>query len=164
MLRVVLALAAAGRPSAGRQAAVAVVCYRADRPLGTDAGSIRRPATPGQPTTFRLLGGGRVERPGILGGSRWTSRSRWVRAGDSLQVRLATDTEGWALRLVATPAGGDSVFAGEARYLSDARVVRGPADTAWWWTAPPPIVRAVRVWREPCAPARRAGADTAAPG
>lgn len=132
----------------------APVCYRADHPLGPDAASIRRHDTPGRLATFRTLDGGRVERPGMLGGLDWASRSRWERTGDSLRVRLSTGTAGWALRLVATPAGSDSTFMGEARYLSDARTA--PTDTGWRYSAP--VVRTVRVWREPCAsPVQRGG-------
>lgn len=150
-LSIAPALRSAAGAGVGRRPAATPGCYRADHPLGEDAGSIRRPVTPGRLTTFRLLDGGRVDRPGIFGASSWAPRSRWERAGDTLRVRLSTGTAGWALRLVATPAGSDSLFAGEARYLSDAIVPDAKAGDTAWWRAPQPVARVVRVWREPCA-------------
>lgn len=133
-------------------------CYRADRPLGTSAGSVYGRVVAGEAgrrigedtvglsrlTSFRLLAGGRVERPGTVMSEWWAIGSRWVAVGDTLRVTLSTRPSGWVLRLVRDAAGDDSNFIGVARYLSDV-VVR---DTSAF-RAPQVIVQ---VHRERCAP------------
>lgn len=145
-------LPAAVRPAASEG------CYRADRALGTSAGSALGRGVPGlvgrqigedsatltRLTTFRLLPDGRVERPGTAMHRWWAMGSRWASTGGTLQVTLSTRTSGWALQLVRASGGDDIVYVGTARYLTDVVV----ADTAAW--KPPQL--AVRVRREPCAP------------
>jgi hypothetical protein len=150
------ARSAAGQPAASDPR---VGCYRASRPLGTAAEPHPERDAPGL-ETFRLLEGGRVERPqigrevgysaGMAAAARafWARGSRWAAAGDTLAVTLSTGTSGWALRL--QPAtGGAEAYAGEAHYLTDV-VVR---DTLAWR----PRRAAVRVTRVACAPPARRG-------
>ena len=132
-----------------------VGCYRADRPLGTSASADGVPDSIGVRigetglglralAAFRLLEAGRVDRPGTVGREWWAIGSRWVAAGDTLNVRLSTRTSGWDLRLVSARGSGATVYVGEARYLTDVVVT----DSGRW--RPPRV--AVRVTREPCAP------------
>jgi hypothetical protein len=93
-----------------------------------------------------LLDGGRVDRPGTVMREWWDRDSRWGVSGDTLNVRLSTTTSGWKLRLVPTPGDGDSVYAGEARYLTDV-VVKNTGAASW---RPPQVP--IRVTRERCAP------------
>ena len=132
-------------------------CYRADRPLGTSAGSAVGRGVPGMVgrqigedsaslstlTTFRLLPGGRVERPDAARHQRWRRASRWASSGDSLQVTLSTGASGWVLHLVRAAGGGDSAYVGTARYLTDVVVAASE------WTPPQ---HPVRVTQEACAP------------
>lgn len=147
-----MCLAASAQPAPGQH------CYRADRPLGTSAGSAVGRGVPGAVgrqigedsaslstlTTFRLLPDGRVARPDAALQRAWTGSSKWASSGDTLHVTLSTGLSGWALRLVHDVGGGDSVYVGTARYLTDVIV----ADTAAW----KPPQHPVRVRREPCAP------------
>ena len=130
-------------------------CYRADRPLGTSAGSAQFRGVPGfaghyigedsaslsRLTSFRLLPGGRVERPEAVRPESWAQSSQWNSRGDSLRVRLSTGLSGWVLTL--GPADRNSTYVGTARYLTDVIV----KDSSW---APP--VLPVHVRRESCAP------------
>ena len=132
-------------------------CYRADRPLGTSAGSAVGRGVPGvvgreigedsaslsRLTTFRLLPGGRVGRPDAARHQRGEGNSGWVASGDSLEVTLSTGTSGCALQLARTANDSDGIYVGTARYLTDVRVAR----SEW---APPqhPVI----VTREPCVP------------
>lgn len=138
--------------SAAAQSASRSGCYRADRSLGTSAstdgvrGSIRARLGEADPAlrtlaTFRLLEEGRVDRPGAVMREWWARGSRWSVTGDTLNVRLSTGTSGWNLRLVPTPGAGDSVYVGNAGYLTDVIV------KDW---RPPEV--SVRVTRELCAP------------
>lgn len=150
--------AAAQGPPASAHPAAAVRCYRADRALGTSAGSAEWRGVPGpvgrrigedsgslgRLTTFRLLPGGRVDRPGVWGRDWWARGSRWERAGDTLRVTLSTATSGWALALRPAPGSADTAYVGVARYLTDVIVT----DSAAW--RPPRVP--VRVRREPCPP------------
>ena len=133
-----------------------VGCYRADRPLGTSASADGVPGAIGERigeagpllrmlATFRLLESGRVDRPGTVMRDRWRGGSHWVAAHDTLNVRLSTRTSGWDLRLVPV-SDGDTVYIGEARYLSDV-IVTDTGPSAWR-----PARVTVRVTREPCAP------------
>jgi hypothetical protein len=130
-----------------------VGCYRADRPLGTSAGSVEFRGVPGvagryigedsaslpRLMSFRLLANGRVVRPDAVRPESWGQASRWMSRGDSLRVQLSTGLSGWLLMI--TPVDRDSGYVGTARYLSDV-IVKD-------WT-PPTFV--VHVRREPCAP------------
>jgi hypothetical protein len=132
-------------------------CYRADRALGTSAMSAfgRGVAGPvglrtGEDSaslprlrTFRLLEGGRVERPDADGPELWARGSRWEYVGDTLRITLSTLMSGWQLQLTRVP-GADGEYAGTARYLTDVVVKDGPG----------PLEVPVRVRREPCAPRR----------
>ena len=135
------------------QAHDVIGCYRADRPLGTAASIDGVPGTVGREigeqgealkilATFRLLAGGAVDRPGTFGRSSWQRGSRWTVTRDTLLVTLSTRTSGWALHLVRASAVSDSLYVGNARYLSDVVV----KDTSAW---KPPVVT-VRVRREIC--------------
>lgn len=146
-----MCLAASAQPAHGQR------CYRADRPLGTSAGSAVGRGVPGAVgrqigedsaslstlTTFRLLPDGRVARPDVAFQRVWTRSSKWASSGDTLHVTLSTGLSGWALLLVHAAGGGDSVYVGTARYLTDVIV----ADTAAW----KPPQHPVHVRREPCA-------------
>lgn len=129
-------------------------CYRADRPLGTAASAEGVSGPIGErigeaglglqaQATFQLLEGGRVERPATVLRRLWATDSRWVAARETLKVRLSTMTAGWSLTLVPEVSGSDTIYVGEARYMTDVIVASGD------WR--PPRV-AVRVRREPCAP------------
>jgi hypothetical protein len=154
---VILDAAPAGGYGVAAQSASVEGCYRADRPLGTSAASAYGREVPGDVgrrigedsvglgrlTTFRLLPGGHVGRPGTAMSKWWALGSKWVAVGDTLRVTLSTRTSGWALWLVQAPAGGDSVYVGAARYLTDVVV----KDTAWHASEV-----AIRVRREHCPP------------
>jgi hypothetical protein len=145
--------------SAKPQDTTVVGCYRADRPLGTSAGSALDRSVPGAVghrigkdsaslqalTTFRLLPAGRVERPHTSGHGWWARGSTWNSAGDTLHVTLSTMTSGWLPRVERGSGGGEGTYVGTARYLTDAIV----QDTLAW--KPPQV--AVRIWREACAQA-----------
>jgi hypothetical protein len=139
--------------AAGAQTDRRVGCYRADRPLGSSASpdGVRGPigeqigeAGPAlnAMATFRLLAGGRVDRPGTKTRHLWLHASRWREFRDTLQVELSTMATGWVLTLLPVSPGSDSLFAGEARYLTD--VITSEHDK--------PLRVPVRVRREPCAP------------
>lgn len=148
----------AARQAAALQPSRSAGCYRADRALGTSAGSAIGRGVPGavgrrigedstslpRLTTFRLLPNGRVARPDTAMGQSWEVGSTWASSGDTLHVTLSTATSGWALQLLRAPSGGDRLYVGTARYLTDVVV----ADTSGW--TPPQY--SVRVTREPCAP------------
>jgi hypothetical protein len=162
MIRIVttMVLVSALTPLGGRavaQSGPLMGCYRADRPLGTAASATGWESTTPGLETFRLLDGGRVERPGVgrppglpldvteeALQRTWGRGSRWRAEGDTLYVTLSTRTSGWELKLVPAPDGPDTVYVGVARYLTDVVV----ADTAAW--QPPRVM--VRVERETCAP------------
>jgi hypothetical protein len=140
------------RPHAGEG------CYRADRPLGTSAGSALGRGIPApygarigedsaslsSLTTFRLLPAGLVARPETFLHAQWARGSRWTSSGDSLDVTLSTGTSGWALRLARVEGTGDVVYKGAAQYLTDV-IVR---DSAAW--LPPRYLTQVR--QERCVP------------
>jgi hypothetical protein len=120
-------------------------CYRADRALGTSATSAfdigEDSASLARLRTFRLLEGGRVERPDADGPEWWARGSRWEYVGDTLRITLSVLTSGWQLQLTRA-AGADGEYAGTARYLTDVVVRDGPG----------PLEVPVRVRRERCAP------------
>lgn len=127
-------------------------CYRADRPLGTAASASGVPGPMGERIgesgeglrtlqTFRLLDSGRVDRPGTVMQHWWALGSSWSVASDTLNVRLSTVTSGWHLRLIASHASDETIYQGDALYLTDV-IVKG-------WE--PPRVKVV-VRRELCAP------------
>lgn len=132
-----------------------VGCYRVDRPLGSSAGSAKGRGVPGlagksigedgaslpRLTGFRLLAGGRVERPEAAHAERWAGASSWRVAGDSLRVRLTTGFSGWVIDLRI--ASGDSILRGSARYTTDVAV----KDPGWQ-----PALVAIAVRRVACAP------------
>lgn len=150
------AAAASGPEHAADPAALkpdsVVGCYRANRPLGSAASPTGGMPTPGL-DTFKLVPGGRVERPHVGTPAGYTERmaasqraswqrgSDWIVTGDSLHVRLSDGFSGWNLRLVREGPPTRESFEGVAHYLTDVVVV----DSTWR----PPVV-AVRVQRENC--------------
>ncbi len=133
------------------QADPRVGCYRANRPLGTSASAEGVVGPHGERigeagaalqtlAMFQLLADGRVDRPGTVLQQHWLRGSRWTGTSDTMSVRLSTGTSGWQLTLLPTHVASDTVYIGEARYLTDA-VVKD-------WQ--PPRVR-VSVRRELCA-------------
>lgn len=114
---------------ADAQTDLRVGCYRADRPLGGSASANGVPGPIGEQigeagpalqamATFRLLEGGRVDRPGTVTRDLWMHASRWSGQRDPLTVHLSTMATGWILTLMPVSPGSDSEYIGEARYLT----------------------------------------------
>jgi hypothetical protein len=131
-----------------------VGCYRASHRLGFDAlkGGSPYPVDqhffatgegPGVDARFRLLDGGRVERPSMGMESSWAAGSRWQLKRDTLIVELSQLAIGWYLRLPMPRAEGDSLLLGDAQPISDVVDVSQPQ-------APPRVK--VRIIREGCSP------------
>jgi hypothetical protein len=140
----------------GAQASQRAGCYRANRPLGSSPLLTGIPDPIGERLgetgsglkvleTFRLLDSGRVDRPGTVMRGSWAAGSRWRTKGDSVLIELTTLALGWHLSLLPV-ARGDSVFAGQAEFVSDVVVV-GPGSNRYQ-----PFRVTVLVAREQCPP------------
>ena len=132
-------LLAACSTRTGVLAAATTGCYRFDRPISYSGAGTRESGDSAW-YVLQLLPGGRVDRPLLLAGTRgrYSRRSTWRVAGDTLHIRVFDGLVGWDLALLPH----DGQYRGTGEYMSDARVAEH---------APPNDV--FSAGREDCAPA-----------
>ena len=103
----------------GVPTAVTTDCYRFDRPISYSGAGTREWGDSAW-HVLQLLPGGRVDRPLLLVGTRerYSRRSTWRVAGDTLHIRVFDGLVGWDLTLLPY----DGRYRGTGEYMSDARV------------------------------------------